>query len=62
MVMGVIFGAHQDARSRTDVWGRDLHITPVILRNKGFPSDSLHGKRDHDQTRLPLPSSSPSRP
>ena len=34
MVMGVM---HQDARSRTDVWGRDLHMTPVILRNKGFP-------------------------
>ena len=25
------------ARSRTQVWGRDLHVTPGILRNKGFP-------------------------
>ena len=25
------------AHSRTRVWGRDLPVTPVILRNKGFP-------------------------
>ena len=54
------------AHSRTRVWGRDLPVTPVILRNKGFPcitsmiipSPSSHGAFELPQRKSTMPCSS----